>query len=1017
MRCVRNNKGFTLIEIIVVIVIISILSVISIFTFGNIRESSKNKADELAYNSIMKSAASYANEYYNEEKYWLHIENEDIETFCVPVLELSNKGYLKQDDINNVSYNFVLLTRDYINKTIIREEYDKEGICGGSTDREKGVLQLISQSTTSISVSGGCESSGFVNYTYGLFDKNNNEIKNYTTKDDTYKFSNLNINTQYYIKLKCNYQDYNNTDYSDGIKVQTGYTDLEFIPKNIVKDTTKNRVYKEIDINYTSKNIYKKENAIYYFKVTSEENISTSNVFECGNDKTPSLSCSSNSTTELKKGYWYKTTSNNNKLNIYNNSTIYTKIWDGERFSTNKSIQVILPTNPYVIVNIKHKLYNGYNGSFVGEDNNIIDYNINNWMSMPDISWNIYSGYETESIVYYSNSGNDDDDYSNRRSADLDSGYKCNSNSCTFNKGNIGNNGGMQQIKIVVKNKTTNDKTIIYINVNIDKKAPIFNISNSSNGKWTNRDVILDFDYSDKHSGININEFKWQDDVTYKDYRPYDEENKKQYKWDIEGERVAKYEICDYADNCTELETDIKIDKTPPKLEILSNSSNGDWTNQNITVELKYSDDASGIAPKSLIWSINKESWQKITENTSKSNYTGTWSKEDIQGDNRGCYRIKDRAGNYSEAVCTPIKIDTKPPTAPEITNPHNNEWSNKAFPLTLKSSDNLSGIAYYQYTYNSTATTTGRYHNINWVTYNNSNKETFETTQFSDDRNQSVYVRACDNAGNCSDKNSTYIKIDTKKPTITLKNLSVTDNEGWTTGNVTIKITFSDERSGINASSLQWHDSASQTTWRYIDNNNTSSYVAGWGTPGDRTGYYQICDNAGNCNEASIPIKINKYENINVTTNGAWYIWTTPGYVSLETSICPYYIKKVGTGCLKSEDATDILSNYGVGTTNRECTKNCDVKVKLDNNNKLLETSGSGDALFIKIYVTPDGINPKGLGGCYHDGDITKCKDYSIVTINEMKYYGVWIKATCEQDGKTCPADGISLHGVELPE
>ena len=757
MRCVRNNKGFTLIEIIVVIVIISILSVISIFTFGKIRESSKNKADELAYNSIMKCAASYAIEYYNEEKYWLHIENEDIETFCVPVLELSNKGYLKQDDINNVSYNFVLLTRDYINKTIIREEYDKEGICGGSTDREKGNLQLISQSTTSISVSGGCESSGFVNYTYGLFDKNNNEIKNYTTKDDTYKFSNLNINTQYYIKLKCNYQDYNNTDYSDGIKVQTGYTDLEFIPKNIVKDTTKNRVYKEIDINYTSKNIYKKENAIYYFKVTSEENISTSNVFECGNDKTPSLSCSSNSTTELKKGYWYKTTSNNNKLNIYNNSTIYTKIWDGERFSTNKSIQVILPTNPYVIVNIKHKLYNGYNGSFVGEDNNIIDYNINNWMSMPDISWNIYSGYETESIVYYSNSGNDDDDYSNRRSADIDSGYKCNSNSCTFNKGNIGNNGGMQQIKIVVKNKTTNDKTIIYINVNIDKKAPTLDIINSSGGNWTKDDVKITLNYSDKYSGIDKSTIKRKDNKDNKDWQSISYDENIGDIWYDEGDRVRYYKVCDYADNCIEASTNIKIDRTAPKLTI-DNPVGNNWTNKNITLNLKFSDGGSGINVSSLKWM------------------------------------------------------------------------------------DNASQTT--------------------WKSLNNTNTSTREET-WDDEGNRIVTYEICDNVGNCTDA-STIIKIDRTPPELTIDNLV---GNNWTTKNITVNLKFSDSGSGINASSLKWMDNASQTTWRYIDNNDTSSYVAGWSTPGDRTGYYQICDNAGNCTERSTNIKIDKTPPTDPTT------------------------------------------------------------------------------------------------------------------------------------------------------
>ena len=1010
MKSVRNKNGFTLIELIAVIVIISILSLTAIFTFGKIRESSKNKADELTYNSIMKSAASYANEYYNEEKYWLHVEKEDIETFCVPVLELYNKGYLKQDNINNVSYNFVLLTRDYINKTLIKEEYDKEGICGGSTDRGKGVLQLISKTTTSITVATSCNSTGLVNYTYGLFDSSNNEIKNYTTKDNTHKFGGLISDKEYNLKVKCNYQDYNNTDYGEDFKQKTGYTNLDFAPKNIATDTTKNRAYKEIDINYTSKNIHKKEAAIYYFKVTSEENISNINVFECGNDKTPSLSCSNN-TTELKKGYWYKTASNNIKLKIYNNATIYTKIWDGESFSTNKTLQVTLPTNPYVNINIEHELFDDYNGQYIGEENNIIEYHTDSWMSMPKISWTIYGGYETESTVYYSNSGNDDDDYINRRNANISSGYKCNNNSCTFDKDKIGNNGGMQEIKIVVTNKITYKSTIIYIKVNIDKKAPIFNISNSSKGKWTNQNIILDFDYSDAHSGININKFMWKDNVTHTSYRLYKETNKYQDKWGIEGSRIATYKICDNADNCTEVETIIQIDKTDPKLTI-DNPIEDKWTNKDITVKLKYSDAASGINKNSLEWSTDENKWTFIS-NASTSNCTNTW---DDNRNSKVYYRICDKVGNCATKETT-IKIDATPPEIPEIYNPYANKWSKGNFSLTLSSRDNLSGIAYYQYTYNANASTAGTNHNTTWVTYNNSDKEIFDTIPFTAQRNQPVYVRACDYAGNCSNRKSTQIKIDTTPPTITLKNYSGGD---WTYGSVKVLIKFSDDMSGINAKSLKWHDNAKQTEWKLIDNENTSSREETWSSPGDRIGTYQICDNVGNCNEASTSIKIMEYKEMPKKTNGSWWIWNVPGYVGSQTS-CKSYMRWIGDGnspyvtvdsnkcVVNNKEGSDFATAHLVGVVNDNYT----VYIKV-RDGKMVETSGSNSNsnLFIKIYIQKEAINGSSsvaYSKCYDGSNIENC-NLDTIKINNTTYYGVWIKDTCKQDGKTCPPNGISL-------
>jgi len=101
-------------------------------------------------------------------------------------------------------------------------------------------------------------------------------------------------------------------------------------------------------------------------------------------------------------------------------------------------------------------------------------------------------------------------------------------------------------------------------------------------------------------------------------------------------------------------------------------------------------------------------------------------------------------------------KIDKEIPSVPTLTgNP--NRWVNYSFPLTGRTKEEYSGIDYWQYSYDKR----------NWTTYNNSSKNPFTTTDFSAERNQNVYIRTIDKAGNISQPASSKIQIDKTKPTI----------------------------------------------------------------------------------------------------------------------------------------------------------------------------------------------------------------------------------------------------------
>ena len=97
------------------------------------------------------------------------------------------------------------------------------------------------------------------------------------------------------------------------------------------------------------------------------------------------------------------------------------------------------------------------------------------------------------------------------------------------------------------------------------------------------------------------------------------------------------------------------------------------------------------------------------------------------------------------------MHMDTQAPNTPSIHNPTGGNKTNAAFSLTLNSGDNASGVSYYQYSYDQ----------VNWNTYANSASNSFVTTPFSVERNQLVYIRCVDHAGNVSGVNSTRIWIE----------------------------------------------------------------------------------------------------------------------------------------------------------------------------------------------------------------------------------------------------------------
>ena len=329
-----------------------------------------------------------------------------------------------------------------------------------------------------------------------------------------------------------------------------------------------------------------------------------------------------------------------------------------------------------------------------------------------------------------------------------------------------------------------------------------------------------------------------------------------------EGTSTVSFKACDAVNNCSDSSSFIvKLDRSVPTRPTISNPSGGNWTKSSVTLTIGSNDVYSGIKDYYQTYNssatekgsnINTQ-WVKLEGGTEKLSFTPpTWSN-DI---NKTIYiKACDKVGNCSSINSTVIKIDNTPPTKPAITNPTGGDWTNSNFKLTLKSSDSGSGLDDYQYTYNANADTIGSDADTQWKSNGQVALETYLTTDFSIEREQYVYWRACDVIGNCSESSRTMIKLDKTPPTcgtITstgsptgvsgtiacIDSGSKCEHDSYSFGplKVTSNVTMKDNANNQKNCSISVSESDCSTyaDWQFIsvysqNNNNCSSDTSSW--------------------------------------------------------------------------------------------------------------------------------------------------------------------------------------------
>ena len=173
-----------------------------------------------------------------------------------------------------------------------------------------------------------------------------------------------------------------------------------------------------------------------------------------------------------------------------------------------------------------------------------------------------------------------------------------------------------------------------------------------------------------------------------------------------------------------------------------------DWNKKGGRIDYKVDDRNFS----KVVWEWNAEGSSGYTAPTAGMKEASTTSGYESlaeEGYRVGILRAYDMVGN-STSVLVQVKVDRTAPSL-SFTNPMDWTWTNQDVAFTVNSSDSISGIEGYYYSYD----------NVNYY-------RDVKDMVFSAERDNTAYIRVCDNAGNCTTK-TTRIRIDKTPPVLSL--------------------------------------------------------------------------------------------------------------------------------------------------------------------------------------------------------------------------------------------------------
>ncbi len=319
---------------------------------------------------------------------------------------------------------------------------------------------------------------------------------------------------------------------------------------------------------------------------------------------------------------------------------------------------------------------------------------------------------------------------------------------------------------IYVKDEVGNRKEIIINTILLDQSPPkIVNVI-SSPETWTKNSVIVTVDAKDEKAGLHEKAYSFDNGVTWQ------RENTKAFAENTENIIIKVRDSFGYISNPTNTKIS-NIDKIPPNAPTITNSSNNNWTNQNVTITLVSND-----------WGIGVDHYETLVN--------GIWTREGITYKNgvgtivysnekneTVRFRAVDKLGNISNESSTNVKIDKTSPTLvmnttlkktremanPDILENYTNRTidsmqqfgllTNQYFDIVDFVNDNLSGISSVEFKMSTKNTEAWNYDSVSEVfvsnifRFPNANSITFANQIIPTSGIRYIYGKVTDIAGN----------------------------------------------------------------------------------------------------------------------------------------------------------------------------------------------------------------------------------------------------------------------------
>ena len=330
-----------------------------------------------------------------------------------------------------------------------------------------------------------------------------------------------------------------------------------------------------------------------------------------------------------------------------------------------------------------------------------------------------------------------------------------------FSLNNIKNYEGKEIDVSTTNNDINSNKKII-----VDNTAPQISFTTNGTSVWA-KSVTTKIQVTDNNGNDALDNSTYKYVYSLSNKEEQDLTNSYNLSDEViknkdDGEYYLVARACDKAGNCkTEVSNKFLVDNTPPTCN---------WSGENTT----WTQNAQIITLTGI---------DNHKMNSSKTTYTKTYNQNGIElsTDNLSS-EIEDEAGNVTKcSKAVNVYYDTKKPVITSVDNPTNGNWVNYNFSVKLNTTENGSGLKNVYYSYTS---------NAGWIEENATiNGNIVTSTSFEAERNQVAYFKVCDGAGNCSDQNSTQIRIDKTAPSVSKIENCPTD----ATYNKCQRFTFSD--------------------------------------------------------------------------------------------------------------------------------------------------------------------------------------------------------------------------------